>query len=165
METKEGRLYFVDLTSARYWGPGQGDTVLIGSPGYAPPEQYSGNSDPKSDIYALGATMYRLATRYDPAKTPFLLPAPRSLNPEIPPSMQRIILTAIQMNPEDRYSSARAMKEALEEAYPLLTRKGQTGGRKSVVFPGRVWVWALGTGGVAAFLALMWTLLHHLKLQ
>ena len=49
----------IDFGIARHFNPNKkGDTMRIGSPGYAPPEQYSGQTDPRSDIYALGVTLH-----------------------------------------------------------------------------------------------------------
>lgn len=50
------------------------DTVCLGTPGYAAPEQYGGNGQTRAqtDIYCLGATMHHLITGRDPAATPFI---------------------------------------------------------------------------------------------
>ena len=47
---------------------------IFGTAGYAPPEQYSGQSEPRSDVYALAATLYHLATDDDPRAHPFTFP-------------------------------------------------------------------------------------------
>src|SRR5438270_13766435 len=59
-------------------------TSALGTPGYAPPEQYQRNADPRSDLYALGATMHHLLTNRDPRSyAPVSYPAVRTLNSQI----------------------------------------------------------------------------------
>lgn len=62
MRTPTGHLYLIDFGIARYFKPKQArDTDLLGSPGYAAPEQYGrGQSTPQTDIYGLGATLQTL---------------------------------------------------------------------------------------------------------
>jgi serine/threonine protein kinase len=63
MRTPEGRMILVDFGIARYFRSWQAsDTSPLGSMGYAPPEQYLGQTDTRSDLYALGATIYTLLT-------------------------------------------------------------------------------------------------------
>ena len=63
MRTPEGRIVLIDFGIARYFKLGQAsDTSPLGSRGYAPPEQYLGQTDTRSDLYALGATLYTLLT-------------------------------------------------------------------------------------------------------
>ena len=89
---------------------------MIGTEGYAPPEQYWGYTDARSDIFALGATLHHLLTRRDPHKeTPFSFhdAPPRSLNPAISQELETVILKAVEHHPEDRYQSVDEMKNAL----------------------------------------------------
>jgi serine/threonine protein kinase len=94
----------------------KGDTMRIGSPGYAPPEQYSGQTDPRSDIYALGVTLHHAVTGYDPtiSQTPFLIPPARSLNPKVSPEMEALIARATQLDPDKRYDNCLEMKRDLQ---------------------------------------------------
>jgi serine/threonine protein kinase len=68
-----GQLYLVDFGIARYFKPGQPkDTVALGSPGYAAPEQYGkAQTTPRADIYSLGAVLHQLLTTSDPSESPF----------------------------------------------------------------------------------------------
>jgi len=50
--------WFIDLTIAQEYVPNRADEVKMGTPGYAPPEQYRGRTQPSSDLYALGVTMF-----------------------------------------------------------------------------------------------------------
>jgi plastocyanin len=106
-------LKVVDFGIARHYEPGTVGTV-IGTPGYAPPEQYQGLATPESDIYALGATMHRLLTAYDPEHgTPFTFPAVRSLNPLVSESVAAVVERAVRLDPARRYQSATAMGDAI----------------------------------------------------
>ncbi|MBV9615138.1 MAG: serine/threonine protein kinase, partial [Ktedonobacteraceae bacterium] len=72
MLTLQGQVYLIDFGIARLLKPGQlKDTVALGSPGYAAPEQYRQATSPRSDIYSLGAMLHQLLTGNDPAQTPF----------------------------------------------------------------------------------------------
>jgi tetratricopeptide (TPR) repeat protein len=87
-----------------------------GTEGYAPPEQYFGYTDVRSDVYAVGATLHHLLTRRDPRKEkPFSFhnAPPCSLNPAISAELEAVILRAVEHSPEDRYQSVEKMKMAL----------------------------------------------------
>lgn len=89
----------------------------IGTKGYSPPEQYRGIVTPRSDMYALGATLHHLLTKRDPRKEkPFTFqnyPA-RSLNPAVSKGMEAIVMKAVQRKPSQRFWTAREMRQALE---------------------------------------------------
>jgi tRNA A-37 threonylcarbamoyl transferase component Bud32 len=67
--TKKGKIYMVDFGIARFFNPIKKGT-MVGTQGYAPPEQYRGLMEPRSDIFALGATMHHLLTGRDPQEEP-----------------------------------------------------------------------------------------------
>ena len=94
-----------------------GDTVQLGTRGFAPPEQYGGThqTDARSDVYALGATMYDLLTDKSPAEPPYEMLPLRQLRPELSPGIERIVARATQPNPDDRY------QDCAEMAYDLST--------------------------------------------
>lgn len=93
-----------------------GDTVQLGTPGFAPPEQYGGGgqTDARSDVYALGATMYYLLTGKNPAEPPYTILPVRQVAPDVSPGLERIIAKATQQNPDDRYASCAEMAYELE---------------------------------------------------
>ncbi len=89
----------------------------IGTKGYSPPEQYRGIVTPRSDVYALGATLHHLLTRRDPRKEkPFTFQnyPVRSLNPAVSKGMEAIVLKATQRKPSQRFETIREMGQALE---------------------------------------------------
>ncbi len=112
----EGKIKLIDFGIARLFTPGKrGDTMRIGSPGYAPPEQYAGQTDLRSDIYALGMTLHQCLTGQDPtlSPNPFVVAPVLSLKPQVSPELAAIIQKAIELIPEKRYQSMLEMKEDL----------------------------------------------------
>ncbi len=115
MINQHQHVVLVDFGIAKTFQSGQKGT-MIGTEGYAPPEQYRGEATPLADIYALGATLHHLLTRRDPRlEAPFSFAERpiRQLNPSISPELEAAINSAVQYNPEERFQSAQAMKEAL----------------------------------------------------
>jgi outer membrane protein assembly factor BamB/tRNA A-37 threonylcarbamoyl transferase component Bud32 len=116
MINQYNRVMLIDFGIAK---PFRGDQkgTMVGTEGYSPPEQYRGEATLRADIYSLGATLHHVLTRRDPRlEAPFSFSERpiRILNPNVPEALEQIILKALQYNPEDRYSSAREMKNALE---------------------------------------------------
>src|SRR5436189_5863132 len=84
-------------------------TSALGTPGYAPPEQYQGNADPRSDLYALAATMHHLLTNRDQRNyPPFAYPSARSLNPKLSLETERVLNRALMIDINKRYQNAAA---------------------------------------------------------
>jgi len=91
----------------------------IGTPGYAPPEQYQGIATRESDIYALGATLHHLLTGRNPQDhPPFSFPPARDVNPAVSRATSDAIARALQMRPEDRYGSLADFAAALGLGQP-----------------------------------------------
>lgn len=115
MLRQDGSIVLIDFGIARLFQP-QARGTTIGTEGYAPPEQYRGIADPRGDLYALGATLYHLATGIDPRQQPpFSLTQrpPRSMNPHLSEGFERIVLRALAYDPADRFPTAAAMAQAL----------------------------------------------------
>jgi len=110
----------IDFGIARHYKPGRtSDTQHYGSAGYAPPEQYGrGQTDARSDIYALCVTLYHLLTRYDPALNPFNLPPLQTLNPAVSPNLVQIISKGMHPDPNKRWQTARELGAALRQHQP-----------------------------------------------
>jgi serine/threonine protein kinase len=128
---KDGRAHLVDFGIARAVTPSNGrrkQTSALGTPGYAPPEQYQGNADPRSDLYALAATLHHLLTNRDPSDyPPFLHPPVRTLNPELSPDIEAVLAQALRPEINQRYQSAKAMKQDIDTI--LLGYLGTPGSR------------------------------------
>lgn len=115
------RLYLVDFGTARFIAALNASGVTaVGTLGYAPPELFDGNVSPATDIYSLGATLIHLIIGRCPPFHPNFgfnfgaHPRPCKLNPRISKGMDEILVKAVSVKPEDRYSSANEMKLALE---------------------------------------------------
>ena len=124
--TPEGRLKLVDFGLVKPFDPDDPSTLTglqgAGSLPYAPLEQYVdhlGHTDARSDLYALGATMYHLLTGNVPASAqerfivPESLPSPQEINHEIPPGLAAVVLTAMAPHPKDRPVSIAAWQQML----------------------------------------------------
>lgn len=117
MLTPEGQVKLIDFGIARFFKPAQSqDTVTLGTPGYAAPEQWGagGQTDARSDIYGLGVLLLRLATGYDPVPNPLLLPQPRAVMPEISPKIEYLILRATPTDPGARYQSVAEFRRDMD---------------------------------------------------
>ncbi|HUN60068.1 MAG TPA: protein kinase [Candidatus Binataceae bacterium] len=108
-----GRAMLVDFGIARFLPPG-GRGTQIGSVGYAPPEQYMGRMEPRSDLYSLAATVHHLLTGRDPQlEPPFSFPPLRSLAPAVSVQTETVIMRALDKDVNKRPESARAMRDQL----------------------------------------------------
>lgn len=115
MVQPDGTLKLIDFGIARYFKPGQNqDTLRLGTPGYAAPEQYGrGQTDARSDVYSLGVLLHQLLSGYDPSLSPMNLPPLRSLRPDVSPRVAQAIEQALRADPTQRYPSMREFAAAL----------------------------------------------------
>ena len=113
-----GDVKLVDFGIAKVFQHAQRGTQ-IGTPGYAPPEQYQGLATPASDIYALGATLHHMLTGRDPRdEPPFSFPPAYGLKPTISKQTSEALQKALQMRPEDRFQSIAEFRAALRPLPP-----------------------------------------------
>ncbi|MBS2006940.1 MAG: serine/threonine protein kinase [Cyanobacteria bacterium SZAS TMP-1] len=110
IDTKD-RVKLVDFGIARLYQE-EGDNTHVVSQGYSPPEQYWGGADPRSDVYALGATMYFLLTGREPLA--LTVSSPRDSRADVSEAADLIIQRATQQDVFLRYQSAAEMKEELD---------------------------------------------------
>jgi hypothetical protein len=116
---KDKRAYLVDFGIARLEQAIDAKhkrTTALGTPGYAPPEQYQGYIDSRSDLYALGATVHYLLTYRNPCDyPPFFYPRVRSINMRLTANVEHILEHALQINVNRRYQKAVDMKRDIDE--------------------------------------------------
>ena len=115
LETATDTIKLIDFGIARrYKSDKTKDTVLLGTPGYAAPEQYGrGQTDARSDVYALGATLHHLLTNHDPSSTPFRFDPIEQYTCRASKRVCGAIMKAVEKMPEDRPESAAEFYEAL----------------------------------------------------
>ncbi len=116
MLTPEGQIKLIDFGIARNFQPGNtADTVAYGSGGFAPPEQYGQNqTDARSDVYSLGATLHFLLTGIDPSKNPFNFEA-LSKYIEISTESEKAIMQSLDLNAANRPQNIEAFRASLPQ--------------------------------------------------
>lgn len=115
---QQGRIKLIDFGIAReFKTDSPNDTVCLGTRGYAAPEQY-GNSqtDPRSDIYSLGVTLYHALTGNGPNDPPYELVSLTEMGGNWRTDLGRIIDKAMKADPAQRFQTASEMHAALERA-------------------------------------------------
>jgi serine/threonine protein kinase len=114
MLTRDGQIKLIDFGIARFFRPtGSHDTQLLGTPGFAPPEQYGkAQTDKRSDIYALAMTLFQLLTD-TLSETGFGLKDIRLTHPKISPVVARALEKAAAMDPDDRYNTVAEFRRLL----------------------------------------------------
>jgi serine/threonine protein kinase len=109
----KGRVVLIDFGIARLFKSARKGT-MIGTLGFAPPEQYQGAVDPRSDIYSLGATLHYIVTARDPEKfPPFSFPPVRDLRPEISTNLAAAIDTALAYQAEARPATIQDFRDMM----------------------------------------------------
>lgn len=115
----DGSLKVIDFGIAReYKQESTGDTTYIGTKGYAAPEQFGkAQTDARTDIYALGVTLYHLLTGKSPYDPPYQFVPARQLNPALSHGIEYILNKCIQPEPADRYQSVDELLDDLDHIY------------------------------------------------
>ncbi len=173
----DGQAVLVDFGLVKLWDPRDPRTRAVvramGTPEYAPPEQWGmGHTDPRSDIYSLGATLYYALTGQAPITAtdrmarPSLFILPRQLNLSLRPETERAILRAMELAQDARWSSAAEMAAALGMGVrttgksvppqppqpPQPTRVMPGGASTAAPARSRIPVWAWVVGGLSLLL-------------
>lgn len=118
----DGNIMMIDFGTARRWkvdASRTSDTMLIGTEGFAAPEQFGGRgqSDARTDIFCLGATMFNLVTNHSPYMKPFGITPLGDWDPALKDcALDRIIQKCTANDPYQRFQTAMELKEALIEA-------------------------------------------------
>jgi serine/threonine protein kinase len=124
--TKDGEIKLIDFGAARFaFGTQNKSLSVVLKPSYAPVEQYQtrGNQGPWTDIYALGATLYRCVTGQLPPESlsrleEDKLKPPSELGIALPKAMEAAILKALAVRAKDRFQSVQEFSDALLGATP-----------------------------------------------
>jgi tetratricopeptide (TPR) repeat protein len=116
MVTPRGDVRLIDLGIARTYKHGKlSNTENLGTMTYASPEHLGqAQTDSRSDIYSLGATMFHLLTGIEP--TPMETPAPGSLRrhqPALSEATEAAVIRALRLNPTERFQTAAELRDAL----------------------------------------------------
>ncbi|HET8845287.1 MAG TPA: serine/threonine-protein kinase [Ktedonobacteraceae bacterium] len=115
MVTDKDEIKLIDFGIARTFQAQRQSTIIM-TIGYAPPEQLHGQPEPRSDLYALGATLHRVLTRHDAANNKpaiFNFPPVRSLRPDLSPAFEQVVARALEPDINKRWPSALEMERAV----------------------------------------------------
>lgn len=121
LDGNTGRVMLIDFGIARSINQEEKGVTAVGTMGYAPPELFSGQVEPRSDIYSLGSTMFHLLTGADPQNNPLLIfdfqknPRPRQINPQLSDQIERILMRSVEYTAASRFSSADEMRQVLAQ--------------------------------------------------
>ncbi len=114
MITTGGRVKLIDFGIARLFSP-KTKVTMVGTQGYAAPEQYKGEAEPRSDLFALGAMMFHLFTGWDPAMhPPFMFPPIQSLRADLSPALAALVGEALILDADRRIGNAGEFRRRLE---------------------------------------------------
>ena len=177
--SEDGRAIIADFGIAKTvsgYASATGQNMTIGTPHYVSPEQAQGRQlDGRSDLYALGVTLYKAVTDNVPfSSTDWFELArmhvedpptpPREHRPDVSARLERIILRLLAKHPDDRYESATALLEELDEIGSVSRPTATFGWVADPAATGtvstqrrRVWIWVaavLVVVGVALLVAL-----------
>ena len=128
--TPQNTAILVDFGVAKVYDPALKTTIgaRAVTPGFSPPEQYGqGTTDNRSDIYALGATLYTMVTNQEPVESiqrtlRVPLVSPRQVNPLVSPALDSAILKAMEPVPADRFQRMEHFKAALTQQQNMAPR-------------------------------------------
>jgi len=117
MIERDGRVKLIDFGIARFFKEDKHeDTYVYGTPGYAAPEQYgNGQTDVRSDIYSLGATLHYCLTGRNPSENPLNFTDIRKLNPAVSRETAAIVNKAVALDMKKRFQNAIDMKQVIQK--------------------------------------------------
>ncbi len=154
----EGGVKLIDFGTAKeYDVENNADTTALGTRGYAAPEQFGDakgrgiyNTDARTDIYNLGATLYHIVTGMNPCDPPYEIKPIREWNPALSSGLEKIILKCTQADPNDRYQNCKELMYALEHYNELDDAHKKKNKRKVAAFASTV-VLAIAAGITSAY--------------
>lgn len=117
MRVSDGHLYLIDFGIARHFKHGQAkDTIPLGSPGYAAPEQYGRTqTTPRADIYSLGAVLHQLISGDDPSETPFHFAHLLTVDDPVLATLDELLLQMVERDERNRPASITIVKRRLQQ--------------------------------------------------
>ena len=124
MVTNRDEIKLIDFGIARTF-QGQHQATIIMTVGYAPPEQLQGMPEPRSDLYALGATLHRILTHHDAANNKpgiFSFPPIRTLRLDVSPAFEQVVMRALAFLPDQRWANAIEMERAIINLPPIMVQ-------------------------------------------
>ncbi len=127
MLTTKHEIKLIDFGIARHFKPDtSSDTAYYASIGFAPPEQFGeGQTDNRSDIFALGATMHYLLTGIDPSKVPFKFEAPAKIaGSDV--DLSRVVMQMLDLTPANRPKNIKEVLGLLPSAENLVSKRTAT---------------------------------------
>lgn len=138
----EGGVKLIDFGTAKeYDVENNADTTALGTRGYAAPEQFGDskgrgiyNTDERTDIYNLGATLYHIVTGMNPCEPPYEIRPIREWNPALSTGLEKILLKCTQADPKDRYQNCSELMYALEHYNELDDEYRKKNKRKLAAF-------------------------------
>lgn len=138
----EGGVKLIDFGTAKeYIVENNADTTALGTRGYAAPEQFGDkqgrgiyNTDARTDIYNLGATLYHIVTGMNPCEPPYEIRPIREWNPALSSGLEKIILKCTQADPNDRYQNCTELMYALNHYNELDDEYKKKNKRKLATF-------------------------------
>ncbi|MDR2106590.1 MAG: serine/threonine protein kinase [Coriobacteriales bacterium] len=158
-----GDVKIIDFGTAREFKEGRSnDTIPLGTQGYAAPEQYGNHqTDARTDIYNLGATMYHLVTGHNPCEPPYVMHPIRQWNPALSSGLESIIAKCTQRNPNDRYQSCAELLFDLEHYHELDHEYRRSQSFKWRLFLGAAALTLISIVGAASFAIAEWAQLQN----
>jgi len=166
----DGQAVLVDFGLAKLWNPGDPRTQTalrgMGTPEYAPPEQYdvsAAHTDARSDLYSLAATLYHALTGQAPPTATMRIVNPKALipicqlNPAVSTHLEKILMRALELQPEARFQTAQTMLNAFSRQASKIGFSGSASPRQIATYhpPKRARaLWPL-LGGLVGFLILL----------
>lgn len=138
----DGNVKLIDFGTAKeYKIENNADTTALGTRGYAAPEQFGDaqgrgiyNTDARTDIYCLGATLYHIVTGMNPCEPPYEIKPIRQWDPSLSSGLEKILIKCTQPNPNDRYQSCSELLYALDHYDELDERYKKQSKRKFGIF-------------------------------
>jgi serine/threonine protein kinase len=118
MVTASGLVKLMDFGLAKSIQGREKASMIAGTPGYMPPEQIMGDEiDARTDVFAIGVSLYEMLTGKMPFKKLDRAPPPslEEINPTVPKMLDEVVRRAIALSPDERFQSAGSLNLPLQK--------------------------------------------------